>query len=166
MGARDQPPAPMLPERGEAVKAYKELRDAVMDRDGWKCRYCESPARTADHVLPSYHGGEDVLDNLAASCFRCNSIAGKRKFASIEAKREFIIARRADLPQRRILGFGPKLQAFRSMKRLTIEKMAHECGIPHKTMDRFMMGRNSPSASALMRIVQTYDIHFLPEDFE
>lgn len=55
----------------------KKLRFEVFKRDGFTCRYCgRRPPEVilnADHVTPVSKGGEDVLDNLATSCWDCNN---------------------------------------------------------------------------------------------
>jgi len=59
----------------------RELRDAVLARDGHACRYCGRRAAhlSIDHVYPVARGGETTLDNLVAACDQCNS----RKNAAI-----------------------------------------------------------------------------------
>jgi hypothetical protein len=53
-------------------------RFAVLERDGWRCRYCGAvPSRSAgglqvDHVAPVSRGGGDERENLVTSCRRCN----------------------------------------------------------------------------------------------
>ncbi|MGX9346374.1 HNH endonuclease [Microbacterium sp. KNMS] len=57
---------------------WEAVRLAVLDRDGWQCQYChkhlEGTDATADHIIPKNAGGTDDLDNLVASCRRCNGI--------------------------------------------------------------------------------------------
>lgn len=59
-----------------------ELKLAVRQRAGERCEYChlpavffEAPAQT-DHIIPQKHGGETISENLAFSCFFCNSYKG------------------------------------------------------------------------------------------
>lgn len=51
------------------------LRDAVLRRDGYRCRYCGGHARSADHVVPGL--GTDYLLAVpalaVAACRSCNS---------------------------------------------------------------------------------------------
>lgn len=51
-------------------------RFEVLQRDGFKCRYCGAqPFHTTlhmDHVMPQSLGGTDERSNLAAACQRCN----------------------------------------------------------------------------------------------
>lgn len=67
------------------VARNPELRDAVKDRDGDRCRYCGlivewsnrrgSSGGTYDHVIPN--GGTN-LDNLVVCCRGCNAKKGRR----------------------------------------------------------------------------------------
>ena len=47
-----------------------------------RCEYCFSPESLSkysfqvDHVIPSRHGGDDSLSNLAWACFNCNNSKG------------------------------------------------------------------------------------------
>jgi 5-methylcytosine-specific restriction endonuclease McrA len=62
----------------------RAVRLAVLQRDGWRCRYCgcrvyvysEAPTRLEqyeiDHVIPVVAGGTNDLDNLVAACLSCN----------------------------------------------------------------------------------------------
>ncbi len=58
--------------------AWQKLREDVLQRDGWVCRYCGGAAKTVDHVIPKARGGTDDLRNLVAACLRCNSVKGAR----------------------------------------------------------------------------------------
>ncbi len=54
-------------------------RRTVIERANGCCEYCQSQARFAtqsfavEHIRPRYVGGKTKLDNLALSCFGCNS---------------------------------------------------------------------------------------------
>lgn len=52
--------------------AWQRLRTAVLQRDGYVCRWCGGRATTADHVQARAHGGQDTQANLVASCAPCN----------------------------------------------------------------------------------------------
>lgn len=58
--------------------AWRKLRRAVLERDGWECRYCSQPANTVDHVIPRAEGGPDAEWNLVAACTSCNSSKGSK----------------------------------------------------------------------------------------
>ena len=54
----------------------KKVRFEVLKRDGFKCRYCGTPATDTvlhvDHVVPVALGGYGTIENCAASCVDCN----------------------------------------------------------------------------------------------
>lgn len=51
-----------------------ELRIAVLERDGYQCRYCgkKHGPFELDHVYPESKGGETILENLVVACKKCN----------------------------------------------------------------------------------------------
>ena len=55
------------------------MRFAVLQRDGFRCRYCgasgDSRSLHVDHITPVAAGGENEFENLATACQSCN--AGK-----------------------------------------------------------------------------------------
>lgn len=57
----------------------KNLRLAILIRDGFKCVYCGKDMRdsppdtvTVDHVVPIAQGGMTATNNLVAACMACN----------------------------------------------------------------------------------------------
>ena len=58
------------------------LRREVIARAGSCCEYCLSDTRdrgidfAIDHVIAEKHGGTTTADNLALSCYWCNSFKG------------------------------------------------------------------------------------------
>jgi hypothetical protein len=58
------------------------LRERVRDRAGFRCEYCRLPEVFAlnsfhlDHVVPSFHGGDDGAENRALCCASCNARKG------------------------------------------------------------------------------------------
>ena len=70
------------------TKAWRQLRDTVLERDGYRCHLCggtidpnprthtEPLAGVADHLKPVAHGGGNELSNLAAAHVRCNRQRG------------------------------------------------------------------------------------------
>lgn len=65
-----------------ATADWKKRRLLVLQRDGFTCAYCFGEANSVDHVIPRAQGGSDDLDNLVASCVKCNSSKGDRFFSS------------------------------------------------------------------------------------
>ena len=60
-------------------RAYKVQRLKVLHRDNWICYYCGGDATQADHVIPISKGGNPMdMDNMVASCKRCNVAKGAR----------------------------------------------------------------------------------------
>lgn len=51
-------------------------------RDGGRCAYCGKKLSiresTKDHIIPRSKGGKDEWENLALSCFRCNTVKNNR----------------------------------------------------------------------------------------
>src|SRR5690242_7822111 len=58
------------------------LQQQVRRRAQGRCEYCHFPAKFTllpfqfDHIIAEKHGGLTMLDNLAFSCFFCNSHKG------------------------------------------------------------------------------------------
>jgi len=66
---------------------------------GTPCGYCyEREATVYDHMIPRSFGGTNDLSNLMPSCQPCNGLLGDKVFDSIQARREFVRARRAGEP--------------------------------------------------------------------
>lgn len=67
---------------GVSSLEWRALRTEVFSRDGLVCVYCGSDgdgrSLHADHVQPLSKGGQSSLENLAASCWRCNLSKGGR----------------------------------------------------------------------------------------
>jgi 5-methylcytosine-specific restriction endonuclease McrA len=69
-----------------STRAWRELRDYVLERDGRRCRRlvppagaeCGELATTAGHIVDKDLGGTDHPDNLRAECGACNYGAGAR----------------------------------------------------------------------------------------
>jgi phage terminase large subunit GpA-like protein len=55
---------------------YRELREGVLRRDGWRCQLCGSVTNlTVHHQQYRSHSGEDVEQNLITLCSECHSAA-------------------------------------------------------------------------------------------
>ena len=54
----------------------RKYRDQVLERDGYRCVYCDADLRTItahiDHRTPLVDGGSQDIDNLQATCSKCN----------------------------------------------------------------------------------------------
>lgn len=55
-----------------------KLRQRIMRRDRWRCRYCGSRVGPfdIDHVVPIALGGSNQTRNLVTACASCNSRKG------------------------------------------------------------------------------------------
>lgn len=69
--------------RGASNGLSPALRFAVLERDGFRCRYCgATPDRVLleiDHVVPHVSGGPDTLENLRTACGACNGGKGSKR---------------------------------------------------------------------------------------
>lgn len=50
----------------------------LMERDRYKCVYCNKKATTMDHIVPRCQGGKSEWTNCAAACRKHNSDKGGR----------------------------------------------------------------------------------------
>ena len=61
-----------------------QVRETVFARAAYRCEYCQTARRligmplVVDHIIPRVHDGGDDLENLCASCYRCNEFKGAR----------------------------------------------------------------------------------------
>ena len=62
----------------------KARREALYERDGRACVYCQSPNRglTLDHLRPRCKGGSNKSSNLVTACRTCNSVRGHASLRS------------------------------------------------------------------------------------
>lgn len=52
----------------------KRIRQAVMERDGFKCQFCGSRSNLSlDHIIPYRCNGPDTVENLRVLCMPCNN---------------------------------------------------------------------------------------------
>lgn len=69
-------PVVTIQEAQEPRHAFGELRQKVLERDVFKCRYCgailTNEMANIDHVHPFKHGGKTTMGNLVTCCRFCN----------------------------------------------------------------------------------------------
>ncbi|OIO95145.1 MAG: HNH endonuclease [Anaerolineae bacterium CG2_30_64_16] len=64
------------------------LRQAVAERSGHRCSYCQTAESitgslfTVDHIVPESLGGQTALDNLCLACWECNLLKHDRIIAT------------------------------------------------------------------------------------
>lgn len=73
---------------------WRQLRQKVLERDGYECQYCGKKATQADHVVPRKKGGADAMKNLVACCPACNKAAANTKFGSFAEKKAYVLSHR------------------------------------------------------------------------
>lgn len=106
----------------------KELEQFVWDRAQRVCEYCQFPAEFAetpfqiDHVIAQKHGGPTEEDNLALTCFYCNSYKGPN-VAGVDPESGKVVRLfhpRQDRWKRHFAWDGAQLRARTSIGRATI----------------------------------------------
>ena len=66
-------------QRGIQSRNHAKLYDALVLRDGERCKYCKSKRRLLiDHRKPLVQGGFTEMGNLQLLCFSCNSEKGAK----------------------------------------------------------------------------------------
>jgi 5-methylcytosine-specific restriction protein A len=60
-----------LQDKGSTRK-WRKIREKVLIRDRYKCRFCGKRATHVDHIKRRKIGGKDNFSNLRALCKNCN----------------------------------------------------------------------------------------------
>ena len=70
--------------RVERGKVSNKLRFEILERDGYKCRYCgrgeDECSLQIDHIKPISKGGKSTYDNLQTLCEHCNKQKDNKYF--------------------------------------------------------------------------------------
>jgi hypothetical protein len=70
---------PLVPETLRDPPTSPDLRDQVLERDGYRCRSCSSKDNvTVHHRVWRSHGGKTTRDNLVSLCEPCHSLVHAR----------------------------------------------------------------------------------------
>jgi 5-methylcytosine-specific restriction endonuclease McrA len=59
-------------------RGWNGIRAYVLERDDYRCVYCDREAVHVDHVIPRSVGGQDVVWNLVSACLHCNCSKGAK----------------------------------------------------------------------------------------
>jgi 5-methylcytosine-specific restriction endonuclease McrA len=68
-----------------------QVRFSILQRDGFRCRYCGRPGNApgvvlhVDHVVPVAAGGATTEDNLLTACDECNLDKATRVVVPVES---------------------------------------------------------------------------------
>ncbi len=107
----------------------RELEELVWERARNCCEYCQFPADCAvlefeiDHIIATKHHGTSAADNLALSCFYCNSYKGPN-IAGIDPETGDttpVFHPRRDVWSEHFLWNGPSLIGLTAVGRTTID---------------------------------------------
>ncbi|MGG3467335.1 HNH endonuclease [Neobacillus pocheonensis] len=49
------------------------IKEIVLQRDRYVCKYCGGRGNTIDHIIPRSKGGKTSLDNCVCACMKCNN---------------------------------------------------------------------------------------------
>lgn len=58
--------------RKGSTRAWRKLRQEILERDEYTCIYCGGRANQVDHISSLQSGGGDERSNLASACQSCN----------------------------------------------------------------------------------------------
>lgn len=98
----------------------KDLRLAIMLRDGMACMWCgqayeDSVTMTLDHVKPHSQGGTNKASNLVCACHRCNSVRQDRSAWSFAADAaQYVGVSQADIFDSILAHLAQDIKPFRT----------------------------------------------------
>ncbi len=108
---------------------HKALQHAVRLRAGGFCEYCRMPQEfdylpfQIDYIIARKHAGPDTEDNLALSCFYCNTNKGPN-IAGIDPEGGDVVRLfhpRKDVWADHFFWAGPRLEAHTAVGRATVQ---------------------------------------------
>lgn len=66
--------SPKNPRMQLEPQSYRELHQAVMRRDGWRCQFCGRMQQLqVHHIQFRSHSGSDTEENLITLCADCHA---------------------------------------------------------------------------------------------
>lgn len=117
-----------------------ELREYLLQRDGYACVYCRGashdPVLELDHVQPSSRGGSNRTGNLVTSCTTCNQAKNNRTAeewaAALAGSYSRLDRTRAERAGKIQAGWSPGLRDAAAMNasRYAIGRALKETGLP------------------------------------
>jgi 5-methylcytosine-specific restriction endonuclease McrA len=67
------PETPKRPRLRLEVEAYDQLRQQILERDGWRCQQCGRCTQLeVHHMYRRSRGGDDSEENLLTLCRACH----------------------------------------------------------------------------------------------
>jgi len=87
------------------MTGWSEIRQAVLERDGWRCRLCHKPGfLEVHHLKQRKNGGSDEMVNLVTLCDYCHAMIDPGRRAHLpKHKRKQIVRTVSDDFARRAL---------------------------------------------------------------
>lgn len=84
---RGLPRPPKAPAKPARTGMSLRIRFAVLERDGFRCRYCGATPQdvqlVVDHVVSIADGGSSDMDNLVTACQPCNAGKGRHSLTVV-----------------------------------------------------------------------------------
>lgn len=67
-------------------KAWQIMREVILARDNYQCRYCKDLATEVHHIIPLYKNFNKRLDenNLISLCKKCHETVHKHRYRGIK----------------------------------------------------------------------------------
>lgn len=78
------------------IDAWIKLKRRVYERDNYLCVYCGDLGEHIDHIHPKSRGGQDVFNNLATACQRCNFSKSNKGVSEWYIKQPFFSEKRLE----------------------------------------------------------------------
>lgn len=78
------------------IDAWIRLKRRVYERDDYLCVYCGDLGEHIDHIHPKSRGGQDVFNNLATACQRCNFSKSNKDVSEWYIKQPFFSEKRLE----------------------------------------------------------------------
>lgn len=97
----------------DARRLTPAQRRRILERDSGICLYCSGEADQVDHIVPWCYRHDDSDANLAAACQLCNLIASDKMFQTGQDKKDFILARRYEMIEKKVIPIWTRVELNR-----------------------------------------------------